>query len=117
MVSTAQLLKKLQLLETLLKEEGIGDDVLDRTIAKLPHYGLDKLKERQHQIRDKLTVFEKRYSLTTDEFIRRFREGTMGDQMDFFEWSALADMDRELAQRLTEAERISHGSSHQDDAQ
>ena len=35
----------------------------------------------------------------------------MGDAMDFFEWSALADMHQELKERLAEAESISHASS------
>jgi hypothetical protein len=66
---------------------------------------LQKLQKRQSQIRAKLTAFEEQYNLKTEEFSRKFQDGTMGDAIDFFEWSALADMDLELSQRLTDAER------------
>jgi hypothetical protein len=30
--------------------------------------------------------------MTSDEFYRRFREGTLGDSMDFVEWSIFWEM-------------------------
>jgi hypothetical protein len=111
MVATTQILKKLQLLQELIGEEDIGDEVTDVTISKLLHYEIDKLRGRQNQIRERLTTFEVGYGLKTEEFVAKFREGTIGDAMDFFEWAALADMDHELSQRLTEAERVSHECS------
>jgi hypothetical protein len=72
---------------------------------------LQKLQKRQSQIRAKLTAFEEQYNLKTEEFSRKFQDGTMGDAIDFFEWSALADMDLELSQRLTDAEQVSHAAS------
>jgi hypothetical protein len=111
MAATTQILEKLQLLQALVQSEGVRDDVTEATISKLLSYQLEKLRDRQRQIREKLTAFEERYNLKTDEFSRRFRDGRMGDEMDFFEWSALADIYQELSQRLTEAERVTHGSS------
>jgi hypothetical protein len=111
MTVTRQILEKLQLLQALVQSEEVGDDVTEATISKLLSYEIEKLRERQRQIWEKLTAFEERYNLKTDEFSRRFREGRMGDEMDFFEWSALADIYQELSQRLTEAERVTHGFS------
>jgi len=111
MVATTQILKKLQLLQELIGEEDRGDEVTEVTISKLLSYELDKLRRRQNQIRERLTAFEEVYSLKTEEFVRQFREGTMGDAMDFFEWAALADMYHEISQRLTAAERVSHERS------
>jgi len=111
MVATTQILKKLQLLQELIGEEDRGDEVTEATISKLLSYELDKLRRRQNQIRERLTAFEEVYSLKTEEFVRQFREGTMGDAMDFFEWAALADMYHEISQRLTAAERVSHERS------
>jgi hypothetical protein len=111
MAATTQILEKLQLLQALVQSDGVGDDVTEATISKLLTYEIEKLRERQRQIREKLTAFEERYNLKTDEFSRRFREGRMGDEMDFFEWSALADIYQELSQQLTEAERVTHGFS------
>lgn len=111
MVATAQILKNLQLLQELIRAEEVGDEVTEVTITKLLSYELEKLRGRQNQIRERLTAFEEGYKLKTDEFVRKFREGTMGDAMDFFEWAALADMYHEISQRLTEAERVSHECS------
>ena len=111
MAATAQILKKLQFLQELVEKEEVGDEVMEATVSKLLSYELEKLRGRQSQIREKLTAFEERYSLRTDEFCQRFREGKMGDEMDFFEWSALADIHQEISQRLTEAERLNSASS------
>jgi len=110
MVATTQILKKLQLLQELI-EEDIRDEVTEVTISKLLNYELDKLRGRQNQIRERLTTFEESYSLQTEEFVQKFREGTIGDAMDFFEWAALADMYQEISQRLAAAEWVSHEHS------
>ena len=111
MVATTQILKKLRLLQELIREEEVGDEVTEVTISKLLSYELDKLRGRQHQIRERLTAFEESYRLQTEEFVRKFRAGTIGDAMDFFEWAALADMHHKISQRLAEAERVSHERS------
>jgi hypothetical protein len=111
MVTTTQILKKLQFLQELIREEGVGDEVTDVTISKLLSYEVDKLRGRQNQIRERLTAFEEGYRLKTEEVVQKFRAGTLGDTMDFFEWAALADMYHEISQRLAEAERVSHERS------
>jgi len=35
----------------------------------------------------RLSAYEQGYGLTSDEFYRRFRAGTLGDSMEFVEWS------------------------------
>ena len=111
MVPTTQILKKLRLLQELIRKEEVGDEVTEVTISKLLSYELEKLRRRQNQIQERLTAFEAVYRLQTEEFVRKFREGTMGDAMDFFEWAAMADMYHEISQRLAEAERVSHERS------
>ena len=111
MVATTQILKKLQLLQELIGEEGIGDEVTDVTISKLLNYEIDKLRERQNHMRGRLTTFEEAYRLKTEDFVRQFREGTMGDAVDFFEWAALADMYHEISQRLAAVEQANHERS------
>jgi hypothetical protein len=111
MVATTQILKKLRLLQELIREEEVGDEVTDVTISKLLSYEIEKLRGRQKQMQERLTAFEESYSLKTEEFARQFQEGTMGDAMDFFEWAALADMYQEISQRLAAAEQVSHERS------
>jgi hypothetical protein len=111
MVATTQILKKLQLLQELIGEEDIGDEVTDVTLSKLLNYEIDKLRERQNHIRGRLTTFEEAYRLKTEDFVRQFREGAMGDAVDFFEWTALADMYHEISQRLAAVEQVNHERS------
>ncbi len=117
MTATTQILKQLQLLQELVQKDEEKDEVMEVTVSKLVSYELEKLKGRQSQIREKLSAFEERYSLKTDEFYQRFRQGKMGDEMDFFEWSALADIHQEISQRLAEAERVSNASPNPGTAQ
>ena len=35
--------------------------------------------------------FEEKYSLKSEEFIKKFDNGEMGDDLDFFEWYAYVD--------------------------
>jgi hypothetical protein len=111
MVATTQILKKLQLLQELIGEEDSGDEVTDVTLSKLLNYELDKLKKHQNHIRGRLTTFEEAYRLKTADFVRQFREGAMGDAVDFFEWAALADIYHELSQRLAAVEQVNHERS------
>ena len=117
MTATTQVLKKLQLLQELVGEQKDSDEVLEATVSKLLHYELEKLQGRQNQIREKLTAYEERYHLKTEEFSRQFREGKLGDDMDFFEWSALAEIHQELSQKLAEVEQVNNGSADLDVAQ
>ena len=65
---------------------------------------IDKILQRKHdqsqnkiaRLRDQLAVFESRYGLTTPEFYERFECGEMGDDADFFEWSATWEMVQDL---------------------
>ena len=65
---------------------------------------IDKILQRKHdqsqnkiaRLRDQLAVFESRYGLTTPEFCERSERGEMGDDADFFEWSATWEMVQDL---------------------
>jgi|RhiMetdeSRZDD1v2_1073273.scaffolds.fasta_scaffold1777413_2 hypothetical protein len=111
MVATTQILKKLQLLQELIGDEEIGDEVTDVTLSKLLNYEIDKLRERQNQLQGRLTTFEEAYRLQTEDFVRQFREGAMGDAVDFFEWAALVNMCHEISQRLAAVEQVNHERS------
>ncbi len=43
-----------------------------------------------------MDYFERKYGLNTDEFYSKFTEGTLGDDMDFFEWKASKEIYDEL---------------------
>jgi hypothetical protein len=40
-------------------------------------------------IREELEGFEKRYEMSSDEFVAKFGHGELGDEQDYFEWWGL----------------------------
>jgi hypothetical protein len=40
----------------------------------------------------RLSAYEQPYRMTSDEFYQRFRAGTLGDSIDFVEWSIFWEM-------------------------
>ena len=57
-------------------------------------------------LRNKCTVFENRYKLSSDIFYSLFQDGKMGDEQDFFEWKALIDGISEWKKSEQELERM-----------
>jgi hypothetical protein len=52
----------------------------------------------------RLSAYEQQYEMTSDEFYRRFRNGELGDSVDFVEWSVFWDMRQAAEKRLNEQE-------------
>ncbi len=52
-------------------------------------------------LKDELLRFEKNYKMSSDEFYRWFERGEMGDEEDYFEWSAMYQMYKKSEERLT----------------
>jgi hypothetical protein len=48
-----------------------------------------------------LEELERRYSMTSDAFVQRYRQGVMGDDADFVEWNALFRMYTKVQNRLS----------------
>jgi len=40
-------------------------------------------------IRERLLAFEKQFGMTSDEFLRRYNSGELGDNPEFIDWSGL----------------------------
>lgn len=53
---------------------------------------------RQYQAR--LSRFEDRYAMSTDQFAHRFAAGELGDEADWFEWEYVLDVWRETDRQL-----------------
>lgn len=108
MAANAHTLKQLDLLQSLIQSTEEGDEVVEVTLSKLVSYELEKLRKRQSQLQRKLITFEEKYGLKTEEFQQAFSQGTLGDETDFFEWVAVAEIYREVSRQLIEAEPISN---------
>lgn len=94
-MSTA--LEKVRRLEQYIETRaGYADRVLESTLDKILQREHDQLQSQITRLRDQLAVFEDRYGLSTPEFYERFEHGEMGDDADFFEWSATWEMVQDL---------------------
>jgi hypothetical protein len=75
---------------------GYADRVLESTLDKILQCEHDQLQSQTTRLQDQLAVFEDCYGLSTPEFYERFERGEMGDDADFFEWSATWEMVQDL---------------------
>lgn len=75
-----------------LVRTGYHSNALNTTIAKLVEMEQSRLQAEAEKLSAHLVTFEQRYQLSSEEFARRFQEGVLGDEADFFEWSAFYQM-------------------------
>lgn len=96
------ILEKVKLLEEYVAVDASAvDPVVELAIEKL----LKREASRMNKLKQRLLIqkveFEKKYGISSDEFNRRYEKGTMGDEMDYVEWSATVDMLSGIDKRLT----------------
>jgi hypothetical protein len=97
-------LEKLHILETIY-QRGYQNDLVDLTLDKLLELERDKAQRDLEELQKQLQCFETQYHLSSDEFYHRFHRGELGDQGDYFEWSACYDMYQSVHNRLHDLTR------------
>lgn len=55
------------------------------------------------KFQQELAVFEQQYGMSIEDFQHQFNGGKLGDDQDFFEWDAIADMAVRLKEKLAVA--------------
>jgi len=58
-----------------------------------------KIEEMSHKINDiheNLKYFEKKYAMKSEEFYKKYVDGTLGDDIDFLEWKVSTEIYNEL---------------------
>jgi hypothetical protein len=86
-----QTLLKLQSLEHLYRN-GYQSNTVDAAIDKLVDMEQARLEQELARLESRLHQFEVQHQLASIEFYRLFRAGEMGDEANFFEWSAFYQM-------------------------
>jgi hypothetical protein len=99
MTTSTTTLDKLHQLESLYRH-GYQSPVVDRALEKIIALEHAQALQELRVIEVSLSTFEQKYRLSSPEFYHRFQSGALGDEPDFFEWSALYDMAEALRQRL-----------------
>jgi len=77
------------------------DKVLELTIGKLLDRETSRLITQKARLEQQLADFERRYSLSSEEFYEKFERGELGDAMDFVEWSSTYEMATNLRCQLS----------------
>ncbi|MDI6891257.1 MAG: hypothetical protein QMC83_10045 [Thermodesulfovibrionales bacterium] len=81
-------------------EKNLSDEYLQKAISKIISYEIAKTEEELKELEKELKIYEQRFEMTSEEFFNKFRGGELGDSADFFEWSALYQMNLRASERL-----------------
>ena len=81
-------------------EKDLSDEYLKKAISKIISYEIAKTTEELEDLKAELKVYEARFQMTSEDFFIKFKSGELGDNADFFEWSALYQMYLRASERL-----------------
>ena len=89
-------------LERLAKLERLGltSSLVAVTIGKLYAHEIAEARKKLKEFEVELAEFETQYEMKSDDLFQQFQDGQLGDDMDFFDWSALVQMTNNLRTRL-----------------
>ncbi len=96
----ADIQTKLMLLNELIEDKLFFNSILDKLLLLAQEKHLSRLKRYEADLKE----FEARYRMPSDSFYEKFEAGKLGDATDFFEWSGLIDMRRDLLNQLNHPE-------------
>lgn len=99
MNTTVGTLSKLESLQKLYRL-GFHSEVIDRAIDKLLAMEIERAGVERRDLEARLADFEERYSMSSEDFYRRFRTGELGDEIDFVEWSVFCEMYQAILEQL-----------------
>jgi hypothetical protein len=74
--------------------EGLSENeevFIKETLKKLIEQEIGMLEKEKERYKKETDIFEEKYSLKSEGFIKKFNNGEMGDDLDFFEWYASVD--------------------------
>ncbi|MCK4615132.1 MAG: hypothetical protein KAU14_10045 [Thermoplasmata archaeon] len=72
------------------------------TLKKMIEVDISIQTKEMRNLRKTLEEFEEKYNMSSDEFVRRFNNGEMGDDREFIRWYAYKDAYNELEKRCNE---------------
>ena len=94
-------LEKVRQLENYLEwRGGYADSVMDLTINKVLQRERAQMEAQLARLQQQLVMFEGQYNRSSPDFYERFERGELGDNVDYFEWSATWEMVQQLQQGL-----------------
>jgi hypothetical protein len=80
------------------KKTGIPEEVVRDVVARTLRSKVEELNHKLQEIQESIRYFERKYGMKTAEFYGKFTRGEAGDELDFFEWKALKELNDELTE-------------------
>ena len=71
-----------------MKNTGISKDLMKDVVFRTLMSKLEEINQKLNDINENMKYFEKKYGMKTEEFYKKFLNGILEDDMDFFEWKA-----------------------------
>ena len=94
-------LEKLELLNA-----NCGDRTeLDRILSQLLNVMLTRHRQKLTVYNRDICRFEQIYKLDSIQFQEQFEAGSLGDEMDLFEWFSLCELRKDLLVKISELEK------------
>lgn len=79
-----------------MKNTGIPKDPVKDVVIRTLMSKVEEINQKLDDIFENMEYFEKKYGMKTEDFYKKFINGTLEDDMDFFEWKASYEIYNEL---------------------
>lgn len=79
-----------------MKNTGIPKDPVKDAVIRTLTSKVVEINQTLDDIFENMKYFEKKYGMKTEDFYKKFVNGTLEDEMDFFEWKASYEICNEL---------------------
>jgi hypothetical protein len=89
----------------LLSENCSDNTELERIIGQLLNVILTRHRQKLATYNLDIDKFEKKYELTSEQFVEQFNSGSLGDEMDFFEWFGLCELRKDILTKIHKLEQ------------
>ncbi len=87
--------------------KGLQKEDFSRSIGKIIEPEKERTSKEVNMLKKELSRFESTYQMSSADFIDRFEKGEIGDNEDYFEWSAMYQMYEKSLDRLNILEATS----------
>lgn len=92
-------ISKLKSFEALFRQ-GYKSQVIDQALNKLVGLEMAKTKRELNEIEARISDFEIKYNMQSQDFIEKFHAGSVDDSADFMEWISFTDMQSAIIDKI-----------------
>ncbi len=94
-----QIPEPLKILDSLYLK-GYRSSLIDRSLTKIIELEKANTIKQASELQSKLQAYELQYQMPSEIFYQRFSAGSLGDEMDYFEWDVIYELWQSVQERL-----------------